>query len=215
MGNEEVIEQIREAFAATPYPGDAFLQGSFEGCEPFDEVRPFVGKTNWRELDATMLDARYSALSFFSEAGFRFFLPAFMIADLRDELLTADPLFHLSNGFITVVVQVPVGNQKFSRAAGGTKFVNPRRYGAMQTSDYARHRLSIFTREESKAIVTYLTYKREQDSQGLDRERIDAALKEFWLDRAENAPTQKEVEAYMREEERFTAALTRTREEIR
>ena len=46
MAKEEVIEQIREAFAATPYPGDAFLQGSFEGSEPFDEVRPFVGKTD-------------------------------------------------------------------------------------------------------------------------------------------------------------------------
>lgn len=46
-----------------------------------------------------MLDAHYSALSFFSEAAFRFFFPAYLIADLRGELRTADPLFHLTGGF--------------------------------------------------------------------------------------------------------------------
>jgi 5-aminolevulinate synthase len=57
------------------------------------------------------------------------------------------------------------------------------RYGAMTWSDYARHRLSVFTREEAKAIVSYMNCKREQDTTGLDKARIDAALQEFWLDR--------------------------------
>ena len=95
IDKEVVIELIREAFGGNVYPGDAFLQGSFEGCEPYEEVGFFRGKMDWRTLDAEMLDARYSALSFFSEAGFRFFLPAYLIADLQDELRTADPLFHL------------------------------------------------------------------------------------------------------------------------
>ena len=36
-----VIEQIREAFRATEHPGDAFLQGSQEGCEPAEVTAPF------------------------------------------------------------------------------------------------------------------------------------------------------------------------------
>ena len=87
---EEVINRIVQAFSSTLYPGDQFLQGTFEGCEPFDEVGAFVGKTDWRSLDCKMLDAHYCALNFFSEGGFRFFLPAYLITDLRDELLTAD-----------------------------------------------------------------------------------------------------------------------------
>ncbi len=73
MQKEEVIERIREAFFATPYPGDPFLQGSFDGSEPFEEVSAFAGKSDWRTLDSKTLDARYCALDFFSEGGFRFF----------------------------------------------------------------------------------------------------------------------------------------------
>jgi hypothetical protein len=213
MRKEEVIDQIREAFAATLYPGDQFLQGTFEGCEPYDEVGAFVGKTDWRQLDSKMLDGHYCALNFFSEGGFRFFLPAYLIADLREELLTADPLFHLWHGFATVWAEAPVGSQKFRRASGGKRLLNPRRYGAITWSDYARHRLSVFTREEAKAIVAYMTYKREHDVMGLDKPRIDVALREFWFDRAENAPTREVVEAHLQEEERFTAALLCRQEE--
>ena len=213
MRKEEVIERIREAFAATPYPGDRFLQGTFEGCEPTEEVGAFVGKTDWRTLDSKMLDERYCALSFFSEGGFRFFLPAYLIADLREELQTADPLFHLWHGFATVSAEVPVGGQNFRRESGGTRFVNPQRYGAMTWIDSARHRLSVFTREEAGAIVAYMSYKGERDKTGLDKSRIDAALREFWLGRAANAPARDAVEAHAREEERFAAALRRMQEE--
>lgn len=213
MRKEEVISRIREAFGANAYPGDAFLQGSFDGCEPYDEIGAFVGKTDWGELDSTMLDSHYCALSFFSEGGFRFFLPAYLIADLREELLTADPMFHLWHGFAMVSTEVSVGPQKFRRESGGKALLNPQRYGAITWSDYARHRLSVFTREEAKAIVAYLTYKSDLDTTGLNRAQIDAALKEFWLDRAQNAPTHEVVDAREQEEKRFTAALQRRREE--
>jgi hypothetical protein len=210
---EEIIDQIREAFVATAYPGDRFLQGTFEGCEPYEEVGAFVGKTDWRALDSTMLDGHYCALSFFSEGGFRFFLPAYLIADLREELRTADPLFHLWHGFATISAEVPVRSETFRRDSGGKTLLNPKRYGAMTWSDYARHRLSVFTREEAKAIVAYMTYKRDHDTTGLNKSRIDAALNEFWFDRAKNAPTQEVLVAHLQEEERFTAALQRGREE--
>lgn len=213
MRKEEVIAQIREAFGANPYPGDAFLQGSFDGSEPFDEVAAFVGRTDWSKLDGKLLDSHYCALSFFSEGGFRFFLPAYLIADLREELLTADPLFHLWHGFATVSTEVPVGAQKFRRDSDGKTLLNPKRYGALTWNDYARHRLSVFTREEAKAIVAYMNYKRENDTTGLDKSRIDAALKEFWLDRAENAPSRENLKSHLQKEERFTAAIQHRQEE--
>ncbi|HEY6903255.1 MAG TPA: hypothetical protein VI216_03050 [Candidatus Acidoferrales bacterium] len=207
MQKDEVIERIRDAFSATPYPGDPFLQGSFDGSEPFEEVGAFAGKNDWRTLDSKMLDARYCALDFFSEGGFRFFLPAYLVADLREELLTAEPLFHLWHGFATVSTDVAVGSRTFHRSSGGNRPVNPRRYGAIRWSDYARHRLSVFAREEAQAIVTYMTYKREHSATDLDKSRIDAALREFWSERAENAPTRKELEVHQQEEAEFYAAL--------
>ena len=84
MLKEEVIEQIRLAFGANLYPGDAFLQGSFDGCEPYDEVSAFFGKTDWRVLDSKTLDGHYCALSFFSEGGFRFDSPTrFRVCTVR------------------------------------------------------------------------------------------------------------------------------------
>jgi hypothetical protein len=207
MRKEEVIKSIQAAFGPNSYPGDGFLQGSFQGCEPAEEAAAFMGKSNWRILDSKMLDQHYNALSFFSEAGFRFFLPAYLIADVREELLTADPLFHLWHGFASVSVEMPVGAQTFSRGTGGTKLLNPRLYGAMTWSDYARHRLSIFTREESQAIVAYMTYKRGRETANFDKARIDAALEQFWNDRAQNAPTREALEAHLKEEERFAAEL--------
>ena len=210
---QEVIARIQEAFGTNAYPGDGFLQGSFEGCEPYDEVGAFVGKTDWRTLDSAMLDTHYTALGFFSEAGFRFFLPAYLIADLRGELRTAEPLFHLWHGFASISAEVPVPPETFVRTSGGATLLNPRRYGAMTWGDYARYRLSVFTREEAQAIVAYMSCKIEQDTMGMDQPRIDAALKEFWLDRAEHAPTREALEGHLKEERAFMAAVQRTRGE--
>ncbi len=72
---EEVIAQIAAAFGGNAYPGDAYLQGSREGDEPFEEVGPFVGQTDWQSVPVELLDVHGGALSFFTEAGLRFFLP--------------------------------------------------------------------------------------------------------------------------------------------
>ena len=139
---ELVIEKIQSAFAGNEHPGGRFLQGSFEGCEPYEEVGPFENVEDCRSIDAGFLDGHANALSFFSEAGFRYFLPAYLISDLRGQLQTADPLFHLMHGFSDWTTEVPAGDRTLVMRHGGSAFVNPRRYGAMTSYDYARWRLS-------------------------------------------------------------------------
>jgi len=175
--DDALVHAIRTGFAGSTYPGDAFLQGSFDGCEPYDEVGPFIGITDWTTLEPTFLDARYCALSFFSEGAFRFFIPAYLAADVRQQLATADPAFHLTHG---------LGDEegRWHRSA----LLNPRRYGAMTWYDYARYRLSVFAREEAAAILAYLTWKRDRSDFPHERRAIDAALETFWRDRAANAP---------------------------
>ena len=77
---EGVIQAIHDGFRWSTYPGDAWLQGSTEGCEPFEEVGPFRGRSDWTAIEPAFLDAHYCALSFFSEAGF--FAAAFLAAGL-------------------------------------------------------------------------------------------------------------------------------------
>ena len=204
MSNKaHVIAMIRDAFRETDHPGDPFLQGSTEGCEPSESIAPFKGVARWQDVDPAILDPHYTALSFFSEGGFRHFLPAFLIADLEDRLQTADPIFYLTHGFSDKVVKLPAGPRIHEKTIGKSEFVNPRRYGAMTWQDHARCKLSIFTREEARAIVTYLEYKRDMDIDGLAADDINAALDTFWRDRAAHAPEQKALRESVKAEKQY------------
>lgn len=210
MNKEEaVIHKIQEAFGKNSYPGDAFLQGSFDGCEPEEEVGPFRGMTSWQSIPAEFLDGHAGALNFFSEAGFRFFLPAYLIADVRNQLNIADPLFNLTHGFLDEAFDETRGGRVFTIKLGKSVFVNPLRYGALTWYDYARFRLSVFTREEAEAIVAYLEYKREAEDREFDRPRIDAALTIYWRERARMAPVADELHHYLKEQKEHFAAITK------
>lgn len=202
-----VIEKIHSAFDANEYPGENFLQGSFEGSEPYAQVGPFKSKHDWKGIEADFLDAHADALSFFSEAGFRFFLPAFLVADLNDQLKIAYPLFHLTHGFSDLTVEVPAEGRVLDVKSGKTIFINPRRYGAATFYDCARYRLAIFTREEASAIVAYLEFKREFCQNALDKAEIDAALNLFWLERAQTAPLAESLEQHIAKQEEYLAAM--------
>ena len=209
---DEVIARIREGFSGSEYPGDAWLVGSSDGCEPAEEAGAFIGRTRWDDIEPAFLDGHYSALSFFSEAGFRFFLPAFLVADLRDQLQTADPVGHLTSGFHDGSAVIPVGDRSFVRPYGESTFVNPRRYGAMTMGDYARFRLSVFSREEAAAIVAYLEYKRDHEEIDALRAPILAALQKYWRPRAANAPATASLRDHVANELEFVEAIRRDRE---
>jgi hypothetical protein len=203
---EPLIETILSVFGRISYPGDAYLQGSFDGDEPFEEIGAFKGRTHWQDLESDFLDAHYSALSFFSMAGLRFFLPAYLVADLKDQLKTADPLFILTHGFSDLTIEEHIQGRNLEIKIGRSQLINPRRYGAASFFDYNRYRLSVFTREEAAAIVAYLKYKRLVVSVDFEKESIQAALDDFWLERARLAPTSKDLSQFIKRQEEYLAA---------
>jgi hypothetical protein len=168
---EGLKSQIRSAFAGVEFPGDWCLRGSNDGNEPYLLEQEFKGKSDWAALDAKFLDQAPSgygtALCFFSDEAFRFYLPAYLIADIDGLLELQDPVFHLAHGLSD---------------ADKTKRVNPRRYGERTWFEAAQHQFAVFNREQGAVIVAYLRYKRQMNQ--LDRERIDQALANFWLRRA-------------------------------
>ncbi len=206
-----VIELVHAAFDATDHPGDRWLQGSFDGCEPYDEIGAFKGLHDWRTLDPAFLDLHYVALSFFSEAGLRYYMPAYIVADLRHQLQTADPIFHLTHGFMDVSTTIDVGGHPFARPGGRTRMINPLRYGAMTSFDYARYRLSVFCREEAVAILAYLELAHESPDQEFSREAIAHAIAEFWKARAATAPDRESLRRHNAQERAFTDAILKNR----
>ena len=167
---ERLETQIRAAFQGTPPPDPDGLRGSGEGDEPFLLEAEFHHVPDWRRVDVSFIDRAPdgfgSALSFFSSEAFRYYLPAYLLADLRDQLQQANPLFHLWHGLVDDQRDTPV---------------NERRYGGWTWFEAVSDRFRGFTPAEVSAIVAYMRYKAEHDELGLDRPMIEQALRNYWL----------------------------------
>lgn len=187
---DELIARIEAVFPHAS-PGDRLLRVSTAD----EEIAALLGATDWRTIDPALLDGHYDLLGVLAEASLRFLMPAYIVADLRDQLLTADPVFALVHGFSEFVMPLPDGGEHRS---GGATLLGPARYGALTWDDMTRHRLSVFTREESAAIVAYLEHRRDADTLGVDGPRIAVALDAFWNERARVAPTAADLAAVPR-----------------
>jgi hypothetical protein len=165
-----VRAQIVAAFAGVEYPGDWCLIDSREGSEPALLEAEFKGKTDWRSLDAAFIDQAPdgfgTALAFFSDEAFHFYLPAYLLADLDGRLEQANPVFALTHGL--------------DERSRGEK-INPRRYGERTWLDHARHKFAMFNAAERAAIAAYLACKLEGDDiTGFERQSIREALRSYW-----------------------------------
>jgi hypothetical protein len=159
---------IRTAFARTPYPGDHQLCGSKPGDGPATFAMEFRGAC-WQSLHPEMLHR--TALFVFSDAGMRYFLPAFLLADLHHGIPSGDtpgsPISHLTDGFCTPrKTRLVERRTDYDRRA------------------YAVRRFSVFSREERLAIVRYLELPRNDDREARE---VRQALETYWLPSVQNA----------------------------
>ena len=166
---DELIEKIERAFADVKYPGDDDLTDSTVGEEPAALKEEFRGKTDRSKLDANFLnyapDGWGSALSFFSGNALRFYLPIYLVADIRGELWGSDPSVRLCASL------TPGGEQvKISKMWGG---------GTM--GERARETYAQFNAEQVSAVVAYLWWK--LDAEDGNNFTIEQALENYWLER--------------------------------
>jgi hypothetical protein len=181
IDSEALKSQIHEAFIGVECPADWCLRGSNEGEEPYLLEEEFKGKRDWKSLAPDFLDRAPgglgSALSFFSDEAFRFYFPAYLIADIDGKLERVEPIYTLIRG-----LDDSSRNQR----------VNPLRYGERTWFDVARYQFAMFTRAQTKAIVAYLRFRRQNEVSPESRKEIEEALRNYWLERAgEAAPDAK------------------------
>ncbi|HEX5322663.1 MAG TPA: DUF6714 family protein, partial [Capsulimonadaceae bacterium] len=149
-----------------PYPGDDNL--CFVGEQDDDQIAvlalEFQG-LDWRTIHPALL-AQYSAsLNYFTPDGFRYFLPAYLIAELVDVGVPsgADPVFNLTQGLAGTedTQTTPSPNERttdwFAQSAGG---------------------MASFSRPEREAIVHYLEYMARFDADSAVE--IQPALDLYW-----------------------------------
>lgn len=78
-----LAKQIMDAFKDTPHPGSRFEDISIT-LRDEGSVDYFAGKS-WQNHNVKDLHYHYVALSFFTPKAFRYYLPAFLLADLSSE----------------------------------------------------------------------------------------------------------------------------------
>ena len=196
-----LCREIRAAFAATPYPGDEALCPSV-GEEP-GEIAMGLRGVPWQSAHPHLLDCCNSALSFLSGAGFRYYLPAFLLVGLLlnelnefDYYGNGDPVFHLTYG----LYDKRIDEEDLAALSDftGSGFVSlPNVEGinrspqSMQEmfqkvseiqnkidwSQYSIQRFTSFNREERTAIIHYLEYRAEDEFQAV---KIHQTLEDYW-----------------------------------
>ncbi len=167
----ELRNLILNSFSKVEYPGDSNLRNSSEGQEPFLLEDEFMGKDDWTALTPDFIDQApdgfASALSFFSIEAFRFYLPAYLLADIEGQLTYTDPVFYLIYGLTDATKDIEV---------------NPNRYGTLTWFEYVSTRFSVFSPEEALSIADYLKLKLNEADTDIERDGIVQALRNFWDD---------------------------------
>lgn len=101
MSPEALCSQIRAAFADVRL-GEGIGLREAQGLDDYADAQTCARyragdeKDDWQRLTAEALNACYSSLSFFDEAGMRFHLPAFLIAEIQGQYLQ-DLVFQLAH----------------------------------------------------------------------------------------------------------------------
>jgi hypothetical protein len=166
-----LAEYIRRAFARVLYPGDHLIHAAAPVDQPPEPVDRFRGRTDWRTIKPGCLDDA-EVLHRFTPQAFRFFLPAFMLADLQGALQHADPLFALYYGL---------------RDEDRDRVANPRVHGSRTWFQLKREFHSGFTRIEATAIVAFMRHQGPRRQWPEERRMVDQALRNFWLAKAGQA----------------------------
>jgi hypothetical protein len=177
---KNLIEQIKTAFDTTPYPGDDRLCGSDQGDEPAEYALEFRG-LNWRTIHPDFLAQHHASLSFFSTEGFRYFLPAYLIADLMGTDSNANPVFHLTHGLCPDYSLQAELDMKASGLLSDELVALMEEEDRMDTFDWhqiAVDKFSHFNHQEREAIISYLQYSTSDE---YSRDEINEALEKYWL----------------------------------
>jgi hypothetical protein len=141
--SEALVAQIHSAWSKLDPPFR--IVSSDEGEEPELLDREFSHRPRIDEATPEFLDQSPdgygSALSFFADEAFRYYIAAYMIADLTSGLEQADVVFALTHGLDD------------SSYAGR---INPLRFGEQRWIDHASSKFSMFDSAQLASIIAFL-----------------------------------------------------------
>lgn len=194
MNPQALIAEITAAFHEEPYPGDENIvydnTGTHSECE---EIREAFKGHRWQQVPDEVLSMENTGLSCMSEQGFKYYLPAFMCALLRDRTIVGGGI-----DMVILMLKLPteidiaVVAEQLQRYAVPSKVPTALLNDVLQnqlaqTNDSINEfvtRASQFTQAQGRAICHFLTYIRdkfnEEDDAFLNSE-AGLAIRRYWF----------------------------------
>jgi hypothetical protein len=190
-----LCREIRSAFEATRYPGDDDLSGSEQGEESAEMALELRG-VKWQSAHPELLARCYSALSFLTDAGFRYFLPAYMLDDLLNAESNSNATFQLTHGLYDEAIDredmaalisfvesnaAAIAAVESAGVSHQSALENIKRFEEQRPPfdlrEYSVKRFMAFDMRERTAIIHYLEFQAQDAFEAL---KIDQALDSYW-----------------------------------
>lgn len=151
---EQLKQQVEEAFASVPYPGDeriAYAPDAWE-CE---ELNADFRGLHWKSVPRDVLRRHSDDLALFSIDGFLFFLPAYLLAALDD--------FWDVRGFVLSHLTPPEESE-----------------GGSEAWTSSLRRFEHLTPAQKHAVRACLEYFRDEAPGDVSRAHVSQALARYW-----------------------------------
>ncbi|MBE0537247.1 MAG: hypothetical protein IH624_16410 [Phycisphaerae bacterium] len=165
-----LASKIYNAFSGIEYPGDDEIAPA-DGLEE-KEVADALRSKDWRELDSKFLNNYcIASITFLHFRAYRFFLPAFLLATVKDygkvPEIVQDTVFSLLD---------PVSYQKL---------YYPELYKEKEAVDWYTFlcRMKPLTYHQVDAIVGVLEFLRNYHTEDFPHKEPQVALEGYWLER--------------------------------
>jgi hypothetical protein len=152
MTKIELLENIINGFSQVPYPGENDLTYHPLGFDEdfYDSIK---GKT-WQELDTAMLQYHHGCIGILTPKGFQYYLPAFLVADLKDE-----------NG--TIISEMLIIELSTCATNSGSPVKG------LSGHQWFSERMTLFSKEQVEALLNFLNYYKTPDQINETIEDID------------------------------------------
>ncbi len=165
--------QIDDAFADATYPGDEGLIPETSLCNPeSQELRDLVMGRHWRELTLDYIDSRRindTVAVLLSDEGFRYYLPAYMLAILEDRE-TADVMV----------------DSVIYRLIGPFEMPSPERDAWLEWTGQLGD-------EQQRAVTAFLEFERDVHREDYPFDEPERALHSYWRDGLQKPQTPDDV----------------------
>ena len=197
MNAAALLVEITKAFQSEPRPGEFELLANNSGYDlEANGIRDSFKHYAWQSLPDELMRGEQGGYIFLSSKGLRYYLPAYLQFCVRD-YVAADAI---PDGLI-LIMTLPAEVDVLSSALAARRWPhddserqNEYRYlqNRLRTLNQEAHRFinrwSQFSFAQSRAILLFLEYLRDEHSQDYWNNEPDIAIERYWFQFAQNSP---------------------------